>query len=139
MPRLRRHIADIGQLSTVLESVEADARALGLPRATVLRLQLFTEELMMNSVMHGSSACIGWALWQGPGGLGLRYADNGAAWLPPAAGRPVPEPDDDRIGGHGLRLLDAMSSRLVRRRFGGWNVVHLEISSGNSSCLRAAS
>jgi len=140
MPRLRRHPAEIGQLLAVLDPLEAQGLALGLPRAAVLRLRLLAEELFINSVLHGcgrtAGGCVAWALKPGRTTLGLRYLDNGPPWPPPAQ---PGDTDPQRVGGQGLRLLEAMASRLTRRRLGGWNVVHLEILLRNGSCLPPAS
>ncbi|HEX8384745.1 MAG TPA: ATP-binding protein [Rubricoccaceae bacterium] len=100
--------ADLGAVGPMLDRVERDVRASGLPTPTVDRIVLVAGELLANAVEHGGGGVAlqwepshrGGTLWVGRGG-GEEEAIRGAH---------LPDPSATR--GRGLYLVQRLSDEL---------------------------
>ncbi|CAL9350973.1 ATP-binding protein [Streptomyces sp. enrichment culture] len=119
---LRRHLAWSGSPPTAAQGrAEADAllsalhrtHRITVPPGVAGDVRLVVTELLTNAVRHAP----------GPGHLELRTAEHNRVVRitvrdsSPAVPRPQPA-DPRRIGGHGLEIVEAISSRLVVRHAG---------------------
>lgn len=102
----------------------------GLSDLQAKRLQLVLEELFANTVNHGfhgeSDSPVAIAFAVAPGMAVLRYSDQ-APPFDPAACFAMPR-DEEKIGGHGLDLVRALTQKLAYRRENGMNVVEMEFA-----------
>lgn len=85
----------------VLENVTADT----LDADELVRAKLLVSELVNNAVLHGQGA-ITVRLDVDENRLHVEVIDEGSGFE-----RQVRESDDDRFGGHGLRIVESESSR----------------------------
>lgn len=114
-------------LPELLAGLAVACAQLAVAADDALRLQLFAEELFINTVDHGFSGKTGapvrLSLSRAADGLRLHYSDAAPPFDPLAA--PLPEAPGDNVGGLGLSLLRGMSRELHYRREAGRNLVEL--------------
>ncbi|MCU0963850.1 MAG: ATP-binding protein [Burkholderiaceae bacterium] len=130
--RLRARMEDL-QLARAL--AEAVCARQGVAAGDTLRLVLVLEELFTNTVMHGHrrecDAPVLIGLQASETHLHLRYADDAPPfdplhYLKTAASEPESEPERERLGGWGLRLVAEMAERFDYAHVGGFN--HLTLA-----------
>jgi anti-sigma regulatory factor (Ser/Thr protein kinase) len=110
--------------------IESIGERWGVDQLILFRARVCVSELAGNVLAHGRTApdvdSIILELRHTPPGLEIELSDSGAAFDPATA--PAIEPDADRIGGRGLRLVRAYAQVLAYRRNDGRNVVTLQLA-----------
>ncbi|MFG2323524.1 ATP-binding protein [Streptomyces sp. NPDC048568] len=128
---LRRHLTwSDATLAAARARAEVDALLLALhhthrvavPPAAADDIRLVASELVTNATRHAP----------GPGSLELRRAHHGRTLLitvrDTSPVMPQPQPADPRrIGGHGLRIVSALSSALIVKRAAGGKQITAEL------------
>lgn len=133
------HEIDWSFTATFAASSDACARAerwardAGLPETLMLRLVLLIEELFTNTIKHGyrteSNRPVHITLRHHDGLAELDYRDLAPPFDPVhTLQNRAQAPAPTRIGGMGLRLIQALGRNASYTHEDGWNIVRLRIS-----------
>lgn len=116
---LSTHLDEVSRIQSVLEN---NLRTAGFSADLVHDLLLLAEEMLVNSISHGSPKVIEVAMEvDEERNIILHFKDDGVAFNPLDADDR--DPDDDRLGGWGIPMLRALSDEASYARIEPYNVL----------------
>jgi len=132
----RRFHAQADELAAIDEFISEFGKRHGLSERVVFRARVCVAELAANALEHGGpKGGVDHFMVEmesdGSATLNLTYADTTAPFDPATPTRELPDVDDNRIGGRGLKIVQNFADALSYRRLGSSNFIRLRFEKRN--------